>query len=262
MLLVSSISAHSSPGQSPSMRLGVSVRPSRPERVGQPLGRVDGDDDRPAPGAGAPPARAPRRSSSCRRRPTRSTRRCGARATSSRSDGRSSTRRATLRRGRRSRPSSASASSSSSAGPSSAANRNGQAELGQRQLLGQPADLLGLQRRPVAAERGRRRAGRRPRRAQGRARRPRRPPAGSASSPASVGYRPLTTTGPEADADPVLEAEGGVDQLVDRRLLGQRDQHHLAPRRVGEQLEHVAGLGVDRARPAPRRAGRGPTAGT
>ena len=53
----------------------------------------------------------------------------------------------------------------------------------------------------------------------------------------------------EADADLVLEAVGGLDQLVDRRLLGQRHQHHLAPLRVGQQVEHVTGLGVDRPDP-------------
>ena len=77
----------------------------------------------------------------------------------------------------------------------------------------------------------------------------RRPPsaavAGSPSRPASSGYRPLTTTGPRLTPDPVLEGEGGVDELVDRRLLGQRHEHDLRARGVGEHLEHVAGLGVD-----------------
>ena len=52
--------------------------------------------------------------------------------------------------------------------------------------------------------------------------------AGSASRPETSGYTPFTTTGAEADPDAVLEGEGGLDQLVDRRLLGQRHEHHLA----------------------------------
>ena len=54
--------------------------------------------------------------------------------------------------------------------------------------------------------------------------------------------QPLTTTGPRLDADAVLDRERGVDQLVDRRLLGDRHEQHLAPLRIGEQLDDVGGL--------------------
>ena len=73
---------------------------------------------------------------------------------------------------------------------------------------------------------------------------------------------PFTTTGPEAHADPVLQAEGGVDELVDRGLLGQGDEHHPAALVVGEHLEHVLGLGVDRADPHRVERGRWRTGGT
>ena len=51
----------------------------------------------------------------------------------------------------------------------------------------------------------------------------------------------------ERDAGAVLDRERGVDQLVDRRLLRQGHEHHLAARRVGEQLHHVGRLLLDRA---------------
>ena len=51
----------------------------------------------------------------------------------------------------------------------------------------------------------------------------------------------------ERDAGAVLDRERGVDQLVDRRLLRQGHEHHLAAGRVGEQLHHVGRLLPDRA---------------
>ena len=49
----------------------------------------------------------------------------------------------------------------------------------------------------------------------------------------------------EGDAHLVLELVGGLDHLVDRHLLGQRDQGDLAAGRIGEQGHHVGGLGPD-----------------
>ena len=51
---------------------------------------------------------------------------------------------------------------------------------------------------------------------------------GSRSSPGSAGRQALTMTGPSEMPDPVLEGVGGLDDLVDRHLLGQGDQGHLA----------------------------------
>ena len=52
MLFVSSISAHSSPGQSPSILAGRAGEALEAEGVGQPLGRVDRDDHGPPAGPG------------------------------------------------------------------------------------------------------------------------------------------------------------------------------------------------------------------
>ena len=64
-----------------------------------------------------------------------------------------------------------------------------------------------------------------------------------------------------AQLDPglVLERVGRLDRLGDRQLLGQRDQDHPAPGRVAEQLDHVLGLGAQRAAPGRvhHAAGRG-----
>ena len=46
----------------------------------------------------------------------------------------------------------------------------------------------------------------------------------------------------ELHAGAVLDGVCGVDELVDRCLLGERHEHHLAARRVGEQLDHVGCL--------------------
>ncbi len=51
----------------------------------------------------------------------------------------------------------------------------------------------------------------------------------------------------ELHADVVLQRERRLDDLVDRRRLGQRDEHHLAALGVVEQLEHVVGLRPHRA---------------
>ena len=62
-----------------------------------------------------------------------------------------------------------------------------------------------------------------------------------------VGQAPVHDDRTERDAGAVLDRERGVDQLVDRRLLGQGHEQHLAAGRVGEQLDHVGGLLLDRA---------------
>ncbi len=51
----------------------------------------------------------------------------------------------------------------------------------------------------------------------------------------------------ELDADLVLEGVGGLDDLVHRRRLGECHQHHLATGRIVQHLEHLVGLGPDRA---------------
>ena len=54
---------------------------------------------------------------------------------------------------------------------------------------------------------------------------------------------------PQLHADLVLEREGGLDHLVDRGRLRQRHQHHLTALRIVQQLEHVVGLCPNRTRP-------------
>ncbi len=49
----------------------------------------------------------------------------------------------------------------------------------------------------------------------------------------------------QRDAGAVLDRERGVDQLVDRCLLGQGHEQHLTTGRVGEQLDHLRGLLLD-----------------
>ena len=84
-----------------------------------------------------------------------------------------------------------------------------------------------------------------------------------ASPPTSSGgYATVHDDRAERDAGAVLDRVRGVDQLADRRLLRQGHEHHLAARRVGEQLDDVGRLLAGSARPAPRRAGRGPRAGS
>ena len=62
-----------------------------------------------------------------------------------------------------------------------------------------------------------------------------------------------------AELDPrlVLEGVGRLDRLGDRQLLGQGDQDHPAAGRVGEQVDHVLGLG---AQGPPRAASTMPAA--
>ena len=256
--LVSSISAHSSPGQSPVDQASVSFVSDSRARARRPAAWpgsiVTTTARRPV---APPPARAtaavvvlptppvPQQThdvAARRRAPlsgltrTRPVPRPGARRVGER---------------RRSRPS-----------PRSAVNRNGSSELRQRQRSRQPLDLLELQR--LAARAGSRRPLRATaaspsaqRRAGGLRRRD-----GVGVEPVEHGVDAVHDDRPEVHADAVLERERGLDHLVDRRLLGQRDEHDLAARRVGEQLEHVLGLRLDRARRARRRAGRGRTSGT
>ena len=226
------------------MRLGSFAEALEPQRVGEPLGRVDRHDDRPAAGRGPPAARARRRWWSCRRRPSRSRSMIlDVDATSSSAlDRRSIAVAATARSGSAldARRAARSASRSSSARPRSVWNRYGRRSWGSGSRSASRSSCSACSS-VRCAERGRRRAARRPHRR-------------AAIVPACRGRRfgigvdarrsrrttPLTTTGPEAHADPVLEVEGGLDELVDRRLLGQGDEHDLAAVGVGQQLEHVA----------------------
>ena len=70
---------------------------------------------------------------------------------------------------------------------------------------------------------------------------------------------PVDDDRPEDDAHLVLQLVGRLDDLVDRHLLGQGDQGHLASGRIGEQGHHLGGLGADRAAPGgiEQSAGRG-----
>ena len=114
--------------------------------------------------------------------------------------------------------------------------------LGQGQLLGQAVDLLrsagrcGADGTTAASAR----ASASPLRSEA-------PAAAAASAGSTVEaverrVEAVDHDGAEAHADLVLEAERGLDQLVDRRLLGQGDQHDLGPPGVGEHLLHVDGL--------------------
>ena len=116
--------------------------------VGQPPGRVDGDDG----GSAAPPGRLHGEDGGGRRLADAA----GAAADDDRRPCRrgSSSGTAVLRASPRHRPRARSipsrqeraASRSSSSGPRSASNRNGRCSWGSGQRLGQPGDLLGLQR--------------------------------------------------------------------------------------------------------------------
>ena len=79
-----------------------------------------------------------------------------------------------------------------------------QAELGQRQRVGQPVDLLALQRLAAAAGTRPRPAARRPRPGAATCRPPR-PPLGVDVEPGELGVEPVDHDRPEAHADPVLE---------------------------------------------------------
>ncbi|MEZ5166193.1 MAG: hypothetical protein R2695_06770 [Acidimicrobiales bacterium] len=54
----------------------------------------------------------------------------------------------------------------------------------------------------------------------------------------------------ECQPDLVLDGEGGLDQLVDRGLLGDADEHGPAAGGVLEHLEHLDGLTVEDSRPS------------
>ncbi len=66
----------------------------------------------------------------------------------------------------------------------------------------------------------------------------------------------------EGHARPVLDGVRRVDQLVDRRLLGEGHQDHLATGRVRQQLDHLGGLLLDRPHPHRVERAPGPTAGS
>ena len=148
-------------------------------------------------------------------------------------------------------------------------NRYGRLQLRQRELRGQPLELLALQLHAMAPEVGGGRKRCRFAVTQRTVGASAAAASGSASSPSNLRIQAVDDDRSERHADVVLEVVGGVDELVDRRLLGQRHEHHLAALGVGEHLEHVAGLAVDRSDPyrveqAPRRqqerdgvAGRG-----
>ena len=91
----------------------------------------------------------------------------------------------------------------------------------------QAGELLGLQADAVPPEVGGGGAARRPRRGAGRRRRPRRPRRVGVEA-GEVGVDAVDHHRTEARRRPGPRAEGGLDQLVDRGLLGQRDEHDLA----------------------------------
>src|SRR5581483_8794291 len=55
--------------------------------------------------------------------------------------------------------------------------------------------------------------------------------------------------GPELDPDAFFEGERGLDQFVDRGLLRQGDEHDLRARRVGDEVHDVLRLAADGAGP-------------
>ena len=67
-----------------------------------------------------------------------------------------------------------------------------------------------------------------------------------ALEPVDGGVEAVDHDRPEAQADTILEREGGFDQLVYRCLLRKGHEHDLAPRRVGEEVEDLMRLGADR----------------
>ena len=110
-------------------------------------------------------------------------------------------------------------------------NRNGRRSCGSGSCASQPAHLLGLQRRPVEAEAAAAAASA----AASPGRRATSAVVGRGRDRGLVGDQPVDRRvdavdddRAEADADPVLERERGLDRLVHRRLLGDRDEHDLA----------------------------------
>ena len=235
--------AHSSPGQSPSMRLGVSVRPCRPRASARRL-------------AGSMvtttvlrPSRAPSSATTAAvvvlptppepqhtmmlRSATRSARASGPPRT-----GPPTPRGPSDGGGHGGRPASVSISAEHRPGQLVELGRadvggeqERQAQLGQRQLRLQP----GRPARPAARSRSSRKRGGRGQRlglagAQGHV-----GVGGRGRDRGRVGVEPehlgvdaVDDDRAEADADLVLQRERGLDRLVHRRLLGDRDQHHLA----------------------------------
>jgi hypothetical protein len=113
-----------------------------------------------------------------------------------------------------------------------------QVDLRQRQPVGQPRHLLGLQRHARRPERGRVAEGSGlpgHERDSGLFRGGNR----VGVHAGALGIEPVDDDGPEGDAHAILEGVRGVDQLVDRYLLGQGDEHDRAPFRIGQHLQHV-----------------------
>ena len=162
--------------------------------------------------------------------------------------------------------SNASASTSSCGAGDVGVEHERQLDLRQRQPLAQPFDLLVLQRVPFLEERGRvrevvgfafaRRSGRTRARRRGSRPRSRRHATGSGAK------QPLTTTGPSATPARSSIANAVSIDLAHRRLLGERHEHHLAALRDRRSGSRRPGPACGSGRPAPRRAGRAPTAGT
>ena len=63
----------------------------------------------------------------------------------------------------------------------------------------------------------------------------------------------------ELHAGLVLQREGGLDGLAHRHVLGEGDQDHPATGGVGQELDHLGGLGAQRTTPGgvDQPAGRG-----
>ena len=74
--------------------------------------------------------------------------------------------------------------------------------------------------------------------------RPNDTPAGSGNGGPSSTW--LTTTGPSRTPTRLRSTFDGLEQLVDRRRLGHRHQHDLAAGVVGEHRDHLVGLGAHR----------------
>ena len=242
VLFVSSIRAHSSPGQSPSIRDGVPVSPARPRASASRLAgsMVTTTARRPAFAASSASAAAvvvlptpPEPQHTRMLRCATSSVSDAARVLAHTASGSAST--SASRR---------SASSSSSVGPTWVVNTNGRCSCGSGRRSARRASCSPCSVGAVGAERG----GRRERLGLAR---PQAGPCrlgGGERVGADAGELVVEAVDhhrPEPHADAVLQAERGVDQLVDRRLLGQGHEHHLAALVVGEHLEHVAGLGVD-----------------
>ena len=141
----------------------------------------------------------------------------------------------------------------SSAGPTSAVNRYGSSIRGEGSRSASWASWARWRfwrpRRKAAARRHRLGRGRRRRRAAGRPRRRR------GVRLEVVEHRVAAVDDDRAEGDPdlVLEPVGGLDRFVDRGLLRDGDEEHLAAVRVGEHGDDLVGLGAQR--PAAGRVG-------